>query len=116
MGEARAWARHLLAGRVGAGVLDDVLLLLSEVLTNAVVHSRSGEEESGRVTVRVVWIGEAVYIAVTDAGSPDRRPAVRAAALDDDGGRGLLLVETIAASWGSHAEAAGRSVWFSVSA
>ncbi|WP_329088745.1 MULTISPECIES: hypothetical protein [unclassified Streptosporangium] len=43
----RAWARHLLNGRVADTVLDDVVLLLSEVVTNSVVHSDSGRTAGG---------------------------------------------------------------------
>ncbi|WP_440065983.1 ATP-binding protein [Streptosporangium sp. OZ121] len=112
--EARAWARDLLAGRVGASVLDDVLLLLSELTTNAVAHSDSGRTADGRVTVYVARTGTMVHVEVADDGSAASAPAVRVPEADDDGGRGLWLVEMVAAGWGSHRDGAGGSVWFRV--
>ncbi|MGS2644082.1 ATP-binding protein [Streptosporangium sp. LJ11] len=112
--EARAWARDLLIGRVGAPVLDDVLLLLSELATNAVAHSDSGRTADGRVTVYVARTTTTVHVEVTDDGSAASAPAVRVPEADDDGGRGLWLVEMVAAGWGSHRDDAGGSVWFRV--
>ncbi|MEU4535319.1 ATP-binding protein [Streptosporangium sp. NPDC023825] len=112
--EARAWARDLLAEQVGGPVLDDVLLLLSELATNAVAHSDSGRTADGRVTVYVVRTSATVHVEVADDGSDAGAPAVRVPETDDDGGRGLWLVEMVAAGWGSHRDGAGGSVWFQV--
>ncbi|WP_329430770.1 ATP-binding protein [Streptosporangium sp. NBC_01495] len=112
--EARAWARDLLAGRVEVSVLDDVLLLLSELATNAVAHSDSGRAADGRMTVYVARLPGAVHVEVTDDGSEASAPAVRVPEADDDGGRGLWLVAMVAAGWGSHRDDAGGSVWFRV--
>ncbi|MFF3440273.1 ATP-binding protein [Streptosporangium sp. NPDC002721] len=112
--EARAWARDLLAGHVAAPVLDDVLLLLSELTTNAVAHSDSGRTADGRVTVYVARTRDRVHVEVTDDGSAASVPAVRVPEAGDDGGRGLWLVEMVAARWGSRRDDAGGSVWFQV--
>ncbi|WP_248964605.1 ATP-binding protein [Sphaerisporangium perillae] len=114
---ARAWVRELLATRIAATALDDVLLLLSEVVTNAVAHSDSGCVVDGLVTVRVARVSEAVHVEVTDAGSATCAPVARVAEPDSDGGRGLWLVNQIATAWGSSCPdgGAGRSVWFQVS-
>ncbi|GGK96165.1 hypothetical protein Sme01_31630 [Sphaerisporangium melleum] len=114
---ARAWVRGLLANRIATSALDDVLLLLSEVVTNAVTHSASGSTTDGRVTVRVAVRGPAasrlVHVEVTDAGSATSAPVARMAAADSDGGRGLWLVNTLATAWGSHRDGeTGRTVWF----
>lgn len=114
MPEARAWARDLLAGQVEDSVLDDVLLLLSELATNAVAHSDSGRTADGRVAVYVARTSAMVHVEVTDDGSAASAPAVRVPEADDDGGRGLWLVEMVAAGWGSHRDDAGGSVWFRV--
>jgi anti-sigma regulatory factor (Ser/Thr protein kinase) len=113
---ARSWARELLATRIASTALDDLLLLLSEVITNAVTHSESGRTEEGQVTVRVARVSHAVHVEVTDAGSATRAPVARVADADSDGGRGLWLVNLIATAWGSscHDGEAGRSVWFQV--
>ncbi|MFS1298153.1 ATP-binding protein [Streptosporangium longisporum] len=112
--EVRAWARGLLAGRLTVPVLDDVLLLLSELATNAVTHSDSGRGADGRVTVYVARLPGTVHVEVTDEGSDTSAPAARVPGTDDDGGRGLWLVEAVAAGWGSYRDERGRSVWFRV--
>ncbi|WP_344938729.1 ATP-binding protein [Sphaerisporangium flaviroseum] len=112
---ARAWVRGLLVTWIAAPALDDVLLLLSEVVTNAVAHSASGRAADGRVAVRVAWAARVVHVEVTDAGSATSAPVARVAAADGDGGRGLWLVNAIATAWGSHHDpAVGRTVWFQV--
>ncbi|MEV6865778.1 ATP-binding protein [Streptosporangium subroseum] len=109
----RAWARGLLAGRVVEAVLGDVVLLLSEVVTNAVVHSDSGRRAGGSVTVCLGLGGGMVHVEVIDDGSAGSVPFVRAAEADSDGGRGLFLVEVMAAGWGTHRDdEAGNAVWF----
>ncbi|MEU8271819.1 ATP-binding protein [Sphaerisporangium sp. NPDC049002] len=112
---ARAWVRGLLALRIAAPALDDVLLLLSEVVTNAVAHSASGWTADGRVIVRVALVSRVVHVEVTDAGSATSAPVARAAETDSDGGRGLWMVNAIATAWGSHHDGdLGRTVWFQV--
>ncbi|WP_371783184.1 ATP-binding protein [Streptosporangium subroseum] len=109
----RAWARGLLSGRVVEAVLGDVVLLLSEVVTNAVVHSDSGHRAGGSVTVCLGLGGGMVHVEVIDDGSAGSIPFVRAAEADSDGGRGLFLVEVMAADWGTHHDdEAGTAVWF----
>ncbi|GAA0844257.1 hypothetical protein GCM10009525_60790 [Streptosporangium amethystogenes subsp. fukuiense] len=112
--EVRAWARDLLAGRVAVPLLDDVLLLLSELAANAVAHSDSGRTADGRLTVYLARTTTMVHVQVTDDGSVTSAPAVRVPEADDDGGRGLWLVDLLAAEWGSHCDGASRSVWFQV--
>ncbi|MBB2909028.1 anti-sigma regulatory factor (Ser/Thr protein kinase) [Streptosporangium becharense] len=111
----RAWARHLLAGRTPGPVLDDVTLLLSEVVTNAVVHSDSGRTPGGSVTVCLGLGGGMVHAEVIDDGSPGSIPFLRATGADSESGRGLHLVEAIAARWGAHhGVGTGNAVWFRV--
>nr|WP_246497200.1 ATP-binding protein [Sphaerisporangium rubeum] len=110
---ARSWVRGVLVTRVGGPALDDVLLLLSEVVTNAVAYSASGSTEGGRVTVRVAVSSRLVHVEVTDAGSATSAPVARVVEADSEGGRGLWLVNMIATAWGSHCDdEAGRTVWF----
>ncbi|MER5418280.1 ATP-binding protein [Streptosporangium roseum] len=112
---ARAWAHGLLAVRLAPPALDDVLLLLSEVVTNAVAHSDSGRTAGGRVTVHLTHDLGVVHVEVTDDGSTTSTPAVHVPDADSDGGRGLWLVDLLATAWGSHHDdEAGRSVWFQV--
>lgn len=91
-----------------------MLLLLSELATNAVAHSDSGRTTDGRVTVYLARTTTAVHVQVTDDGSVTSTPAVHVPEADGDGGRGLWLVDLLAAEWGFHHDGPGRSVWFQV--
>ncbi|MER6173280.1 ATP-binding protein, partial [Streptosporangium sp. NPDC001681] len=97
----RAWARDLLTGRVDDSALDTVVLLLSEIVTNSVVHSDSGRTAAGSITVCLGLGGGMIHAEVIDDGSATSLPFVRAADFDSDGGRGLLLVEAMATAWGT---------------
>ncbi|WP_405088988.1 ATP-binding protein [Microbispora sp. NBC_01389] len=112
--EAREWARGLLAERVAAPVLDDVVLLLSEVVTNAVTHSASGCAQDGRVRVRMTRDTGGVRVEVRDGGSATGAPVVRAPDIEAVGGRGLRLVDGLATAWGAWRDDTGTSVWFRV--
>ncbi|GII65696.1 ATP-binding protein [Sphaerisporangium krabiense] len=115
---ARAWARDLLAVWIVAPALDDVLLLLSEVVTNAVTHSDSGRSPDGRVRLRVALLSRVrgVHVEVADDGAAGEAPVARPAEVGSAGGRGLWLVSEIASAWGSSPrdDGPGRSVWFQV--
>jgi DNA-binding NarL/FixJ family response regulator len=86
--------------------LDVVTLLVSEVVTNAIVHA--GTE----VEVSVELRDEAVRIEVTD--KEVGLPKPRDAAEEDTSGRGLALVEAMASDWGVEARPGGKVVWFEV--
>ncbi|MFD0856702.1 ATP-binding protein, partial [Actinomadura adrarensis] len=70
----RAFAGHLL---VGLPALDDVLLVLNELVVNAVLHTRSGED-GGHFTVEISQDPRVVLVSVTDEGGP-AAPSVRPA-------------------------------------
>ncbi|GLW05212.1 ATP-binding protein [Microtetraspora sp. NBRC 13810] len=110
--EVREWARDLLAGRLATPVLDDALLLLSEIVTNAIAHSDSGRTPEERVTVRVIRVSGGVHVEVTDAGSATTAPAVRVPGPEDEGGRGLWLVDLLATAWGTRRGYGRGTVWF----
>jgi anti-sigma regulatory factor (Ser/Thr protein kinase) len=86
-------------------------LLVSEVVTNAIVHSASGDE-GGSVEVRYGLDDHEVLVEVLDAGGathPSRHGYPEAGAVS---GRGLALVDALASSWGVHEHQTGRVVWF----
>lgn len=92
------------------GMRADLLLLLSELVANAVIHGRVTQEESIRVDVR--GDGEFVRVEVTDPGAGfdwDRRRRERPRR---EGGYGLALVERIATRWGIERRNGHTSVWF----
>jgi anti-sigma regulatory factor (Ser/Thr protein kinase) len=75
---------------------DVAILLVSEIFSNSVRHSRSGAPGE---TVTVISGDGTVRVEVTDRagpGTPELRPAGR----DAEGGRGLQLVAGLAARWG----------------
>ena len=79
-------------------------LLLSELVTNAVVHTRT------TVGLELRLAGRRLRCAVADESSRvPRRPKA-----SDDAGRGLHLVEELAAEWGVETTVAGKAVWFEV--
>ncbi|MEV7285328.1 ATP-binding protein [Streptomyces sp. NPDC093252] len=85
----------------------DVLLCLSELLTNVIRHVGEGTP----VTVRVCpGPSGTTRLEVTDAGPPALLLA-RYPHRYDESGRGLLLVGVIARRWGVKAQAGGRTVW-----
>lgn len=94
----------------GCPVTDDVVLLASEIATNAVVHTASGED--GTFTVVVQRDAGLIRVEVHDGGSPSS-PTVRPVGdLGNSAGRGLGLVDELAARWGYLGGQDGRVVWF----
>lgn len=100
------WAAHQ-----GAGVpaLRTLALLTTEAVTNAIRHGPDG----GEVTVTVSADAEGWRVAVSD-----ESPALPAR-LDVDpgagGGRGIMLIDHLAADWGVDADGErGKTVWFRV--
>jgi anti-sigma regulatory factor (Ser/Thr protein kinase) len=104
--QAIGWLRQ----SAGGAAADDVLLIVSELVTNAVVHS-------GGATIGcdLRLMGRLLYIGVTDEGVSPTGPAVGQPADEDDSGRGLLLVSTIGVRWGFTQSASGRrTTWATV--
>ncbi len=110
---ARAYVRELL-GAAGHPKVDEVELLVSELVTNAVRHSDSGRRAHGVVRLVVADDGHALHVAVIDEGSSEHVPRMRPLSADSDGGRGLWLVDQIASEWGAYEDRAGHVVWFQV--
>jgi anti-sigma regulatory factor (Ser/Thr protein kinase) len=112
--EAGVAARRALVARNGAlprAVRDDVLLLLTELVTNAVRHADAGPDRLVGVELR--QRPGAVRVAVRDAG-PGFVAEVKAFNSGDTGGWGLLLVDRIADRWAVTSTAAGTCVWFEI--
>ena len=85
-------------------VVEDAVLLVSELVTNSVVHG------GPPVIVAVDCDGDALQVRVRD-GSPVL-PARRTAGHGEEGGRGLALVDTMSADWGVDPQPDGKHVWF----
>ncbi|MFI2290334.1 ATP-binding protein [Streptomyces niveus] len=81
-------------GDIAEGTVETVQLLVSEIVTNAVVHG-SGD----RVRFSISYDGGGDVLIEADDGRP-ARIGVRHPAADDESGRGLLLVAALARGWG----------------
>lgn len=87
-------------------LIDTAILLLSEIVTNAVTHADSMAEIEVRADDLVIWFG------VRDADSR-RWPVHWPESLGASGGRGLHIVATLAAGWGTYRhDDGGKTVWF----
>ena len=82
-------------------------LLVSELVTNAILHARTS------VHVTVSADGELVRVAVADESV--RAPRQRRHSVESGTGRGLRLVEQMATRWGVDIGSAGKVVWFELS-
>ncbi|MBW1603815.1 ATP-binding protein [Streptomyces sp. JJ66] len=94
---ARRWFRKLIAPYPLARSLDDCVLLLSELVTNALLHGDVGTEDR----IRVEWHreGTALRVCVHNPGPPPQAVRLRHPRPDQPHGRGLLLVSALADSW-----------------
>jgi anti-sigma regulatory factor (Ser/Thr protein kinase) len=96
---------------------DTAELLASELVTNAIRASTT--LRIAHTPVVRVWVtsdGISMVIHVWDA-STDMPVRQAATAVDDEGGRGLLLVETLSKDWGTYRELeGGKVVWVLVAA
>jgi anti-sigma regulatory factor (Ser/Thr protein kinase) len=112
--EAPGLARQLARELLGDGlVAETVMLLVSELVTNAVLHSRSGDH-GGTVTVTLCPTQSAILIQVRDdGGTSEPRISARPGG-DAEHGYGLLLVDTLADSWATMASPGSRLTWCKV--
>ncbi|QVQ53553.1 ATP-binding protein [Spiractinospora alimapuensis] len=111
VGRARDWLREILPTMGLTTCVEDALLVISELATNAVRHSRSGDP-LGRYQIRVHTEPPRVLLAVTDAGGP-HVPATTDNATTDfssDSGHGLRLVEHFAQRWWCRGDSRSRTV------
>ena len=94
-------------------VRDDLLLLLTEVVTNAVRHS--GAKSGDPIEIALDENADHVRVEVTDPGTGFERPQRLVPDLTRTGGLGLVLVDRLARSWGTQRTPKGALVWFELS-
>jgi DNA-binding NarL/FixJ family response regulator len=104
-GQARHFVRGLL-GDTDASVLSTVELLVTELVTNAIVHA------SSTPTVDVFVAADNVRVAVRDDDPSMPRP--RRPDPNKAGGRGMVLLDELATTWGADPDDDGKVVWFEI--
>jgi anti-sigma regulatory factor (Ser/Thr protein kinase) len=105
-------ARAFVAKALGEGnpLTDVAVLLASELVTNAILHTSSGIGY-GTVALLVLEMEGGLRIEVADAGSDSSIPTVKGDVYVAEG-HGLLLVQRLADQWGYFRDEAGLTVWF----
>ncbi|MCR8945068.1 ATP-binding protein [Streptomyces sp. OUCMDZ-4982] len=121
VGTARKWAANLLPDDIRDDVGDEVVLVLSELLTNAVTHAATappsgtgaaGSVEDIEVEVVVDPGGGHVALAVTDPSDQPLPAAPETVEPEADHGRGLLLLDALAQDHGwAPRVGGGKCVW-----
>jgi anti-sigma regulatory factor (Ser/Thr protein kinase) len=100
-----ATRRHLTAaGVTSSEILETAELLVSELTSNVVKHTGS------RPTLRVVQSEDVIRIEVGDL-QPSEVPVEQDLDVDAESGRGLLLVSSLATSWGYERDGAEKRTW-----
>jgi anti-sigma regulatory factor (Ser/Thr protein kinase) len=104
-GLARRHVRDFCRDLYSADLTDDVELVVSELVTNAVLHG------AGRITLRLELLDGVVSVGVKDGGpGGPRLPGV--ARLIEEGGRGMALVARLVRDWGVRSDDnGGKEVW-----
>ncbi|MFJ8555337.1 ATP-binding protein [Streptomyces sp. NPDC001588] len=110
LGAVRRQARSVMAGwGVPAGLAEDVLLVISEMATNAITHALppailglSCASTHGGCTLRV---------EVTDAGATSRMQRDRHGRQPEEHGRGTAIIAALSAQYGTYTHAEGVTRW-----
>lgn len=116
VGEARHRMREQLhRSGMSDSVVDDAVLILSELLSNAWRHGRPlGHTEIGDGDIRAAWQVDKsgkLTVEVTDGGGPTR-PVSSTPSVTARGGRGLNIITALAQDWGVRDSASGEvTVW-----
>ena len=100
---ARDFARSHL-GEVERDTLDSVLLVTTELVTNAVLHASRGP-----IDMRIEVNPASVLVRVFD--SEPREPTMRPHHVERTNGRGIALVSMVSAEWGTVLHDGGKTVW-----
>ncbi len=89
---------------------DVVVLIVSELVTNAVTHSKSAQP-GGTLTVSLCGGSDGLFVQVRDDGGPSGQWETTLPGTAAEHGYGLLLVDALSDSWGTACDADGRVTW-----
>jgi PAS domain S-box-containing protein len=106
--EARALVGTLLEEAGRAELRDDAVLVVSEVVTNALLHAGTPIEVAARV--------DADHLRVEVSDGSDHLPVRRNYAATAGTGRGLMMLESMVEEWGVERHPRGKTVWFEIAA
>ncbi len=106
VGEVRRELREFLRHRSDEEQTEAAELLVSELVTNALIHTRHGAVVTATAT------SARLRVEVQDFASEDLPAPYVPNADDGTHGRGLILVRSLADAWGVEAQALGKVVWF----
>jgi anti-sigma regulatory factor (Ser/Thr protein kinase) len=101
--QARRFTERTLGG-VSASIVIDVVLMVSELATNAVVHAATA------FSLGIEKSEEIIRVEVIDGGSG--RVRLQSPSNRDLHGRGLHLVESLSDQWGTREDGQAKAVWF----
>ncbi|OIJ68884.1 SpoIIE family protein phosphatase [Streptomyces mangrovisoli] len=102
---ARRFTRRTLrTWGVSADSMDSALLVVSELVTNALVHT------DGKVRLDLTLVNNRLRVSVSDT-SPRTPIKPTRIGWEATGGRGVLLVEAVSAAWGTVPVSGGKQVW-----
>jgi anti-sigma regulatory factor (Ser/Thr protein kinase) len=107
-GLARGWVTELLATWDLSAAADDLRLVVSELVSNAVLHART------IIDVTLSIAHGVLELSVSDRDS--RAPRPRRPNDASTSGRGLMLVDALSDDWGTAERMGGKEVWFRVGA
>ncbi|MGB8651768.1 MAG: ATP-binding protein [Mycobacteriales bacterium] len=109
---ARAGRHAVAALLTGWGLprfaIDDAVLIVSELVTNAVIHAR----EEASLELEVAYAESWLRVSLADGSAV--RPLAREAAREDESGRGMAIVAALSDSWGVEDHHGGKRIWFQV--
>jgi anti-sigma regulatory factor (Ser/Thr protein kinase) len=107
--QVRRWTSNTLTG-IGDAHLGDVLMVVTELVTNAYEHGR------GALEVRMGHARAPCRVRIEVDDSCLDHPVVAAPSQTTPGGRGMLMVEKLAVGWGvqEHRGTGGKTVWADV--
>ena len=106
IGEAREHVRGVAEPFVEVPRLDDLLLAISEVMSNAVRHGSTEKP----IHLAAAPIDDCIHVQVVDAG-PGMAPEPRRRSTPD-GGWGFFLIESLTRRWGLMRDEDRTHVWF----
>lgn len=103
---ARAFVRSTLREWGYAGLIDEVVLAVSEIVTNAVVHADSPS------SLVILDCEGVLHLRLRD--DDTRAPVVRHSDVGSTNGRGMVLVDNLAQRWGVERASRGKVVWLDI--